>query len=96
MIVRACVAGSRITDWQTFHAECCLALPLPAFDHQNVLNWSLANIAPQSCLTIDLADSMDFMRRCPAQFSALADTVASVNREFVAQKHGPAIALSLV
>jgi hypothetical protein len=96
MIVRVCVPGRRITDWQSFQAECCLVLPLPVFDYQSVLEWSLANIATQGCLAIDLADSMDFMRRCPAQFNSLVDILASVNREFIARKREPAIALSLV
>jgi hypothetical protein len=93
---RFCVNSSQITDWESFHKECCTALGISKFDRETVLNWARANITSPRCVVLDLADSEKLRTRCPEQFQALVDVLTFVNLQYVGKREAPAFAVCLL
>ena len=83
----------RISDWATFHDVFAEAFGFPAFYGRNMDAWidcmshldepasgmTKIHTANGGVVVLQLEDSDDFARRCPAQFEAIVDCAAFVN-----------------
>ena len=100
---------SRITDWNSFHAESKKALGFPEFYGANMDAWidclsylregdgmSRFVLAGDELLHIEVVDSESFHHRLPEIFEAMVECVSFVNRRYRESGDGPAISLVLI
>ena len=91
MLVR--IDGSRIRDWDSFHAVFKEAMGFPDFYGANMDAWidcmsyvdnpsacmTTRHVSPGEVLTLQVDDVNEFASRCPEQYDALVECTAFVN-----------------
>jgi hypothetical protein len=96
----------QITDWPTFHDVFQRALGFPEFYGRNMNAWidcltylddglSTIALAPGDHLVLRVDNPFEFRRRCPEQYGALIECVASVNFRRAERGEPPILALLL-
>ena len=104
------VNAAEIQDWSSFHAVFQRVFGFPDFYGHNLDAWidcmtsldapedglSRVSVSPGEMLLLRIDQADEFQKRCPAQYAALLDGSAFVNRRRVEVGEAPILGLLLV
>ena len=107
-MAKACLDGTQIRDWDSFHDLSARALGFPWFYGRNVDAWidcltyldegdgmSRFKLGPGEVLEIELTGSQIVRRQAPEILDALVDAVRFVNDRYVHRGKPPMLRLVL-
>lgn len=108
-MARACLDGTAITDWRTFHQECAQVFGFPDFYGRNMNAWidcltyvregdgmSRYVLGPDEPLIIEVRGTESLNKRVPEVVDALVECAAAVNRRQLDIGERPALQLLFV
>jgi hypothetical protein len=107
---RVRIETSRINDWISFHDEFTRAFGFPDFYGRNMDAWidcmsylddpsagmTKIHIHDGDAMAVEVPGMIAFKRRCPAQFEALVECTAFVNKRRVEAGEPPMLTLTFI
>ena len=102
------IAGSKITDWASFHDYFSKALGFPDFYGRNMNAWNdcmtyldepeanltSVHLAPGEVLVLSISGAGDLKTRCPKIYEALIECSAFVNYRRMEKGQPPVLVLA--